>query len=276
MPKPARPYWVHSDPNTPDPTTEEPAAASTGPCPHVCNRDWRFAADAREKAVTAWIAAGSMGNEPAPVEIEPWLGEPILCRRCATTVRAALRELPRAYDALATVPYLTRSASADEERRGRSDVPASPSPGADHQDEILSLARAWEDELRKHLGHTAATDQFGNPRATLTAAVEYLNTNYSALLVWERDPVEEFARDIHRAYKTAVTMVKNRPVRRHLTVACPSCDMQTLIQEEGVAGRPWYVECAERLGGCSRLFTESEYDWLIQLVGNGHMSAAAA
>jgi hypothetical protein len=253
-----------------------PPAPSAGPCPHRCNRDWRKAVEDYDKAVAAWAAAGYRGQEPAPVEIEPWPGEPILCRRCTATVRAALRELPRAYDALAAVPFLTRSASAGEERRGRSDVPASPSPGADHQDEILRLAREWEDAVRKHLGHAAATDAFGRPTATLAAAVEYLNANYTALLEWERDPVEEFARDIERAFSTAVAMVKNKPVRKHLPVPCPTCDTLSLIQEEGIAGKPWYVECVERAGGCGRLFTESEYSWLTQLITDGHVPTAAA
>lgn len=271
--RPARPFWVHSDPA---PLPEPELRPSFGPCPHSCNRSWREAVEAHDAALTKWIAGGCRGDEPEPVVIEPWPGDPILCRKCAATVRGALRELPLAYDALASVKYLTRSASADDERRGRSDVPPSPSPGADHQDEILSFARDWEDMLRRHLHHQAATDSFGDPRATLVAATEYLNTNYAALLEWDYDAVEEFARDIHRAHRAAVAMVKNKPVRRHLPAPCPSCDMLTLVQEEGLAGKPWYVECLERAGGCGRLYQETEYLWLTQLLTGGHVRTAAA
>ncbi len=271
MPKYSSPYWVHSDPNAP---VEPEPVLSNGVCPHWCNHKWRKAAAAHEKAVEKWIARGCVGAEPQPPEIEPWPGEPSLCRKCAAVVRNALRELPKAYDALASVKYLTRTSSADEERRGRSDVPSSPSPGADHQDEILRLACAWEDALRQRLGHSAATDAFGNPRATLDGAIEYLNANYQALVDnWDYDIVEEFADDIHEAYATAVAMVKNKPVRRHLPTPCPSpgCGLKALIQEEGVAGKVWYVECSERLGGCGRLYSENDWSWFSQLLAKGHV-----
>lgn len=262
------------------PTAPEPEQIpSDGPCPHRCNRAWRQARDEHAKALDTWIEQGCQGPQPEPPTIEPWPGQPVLCRRCASIVRSALRELPLAYDALASVKYLTRTATADEERRGRSDVPPSPSPGADHQNDILSYARDWEDMLRRHLGHKAATDQFGAPRATLVNAVEYLNANYQALTDGcGYDFVEEFARDIHGAYSTALAMVKNKPVRRHLPTPCPSpgCGYKALIQEEGVAGKPWYVECAEHLGGCGRLYAEQDWAWFSKLLADGHVQPVVA
>ena len=262
------------------PTAPEPEQIpSDGPCPHRCNRNWRQARDEHAKALDTWIEQGCQGPQPEPPTIEPWPGQPVLCRRCASIVRSALRELPQAYDALASVKYLTRTATADDERRGRSDVPPSPSPGADHQNDILSYARDWEDMLRRHLGHKAATDQFGDPRATLVNAVEYLNLNYQALTDGcGYDFVEEFARDIHGAYSTALAMVKNNPVRRHLPTPCPSpgCGYKALIQEEGVAGKPWYVECAEHLGGCGRLYAEQDWAWFSKLLADGHVQPVVA
>jgi len=269
-------YWVHSDP-TADPEPEP--APTEGPCPHRCNARWRRATEDHAKAVARWVEIGCHGLEPQAPDIEPWPGAPVLCRRCTSIVRSALRELPQAYDALASVKFLTRTASADEERRGRSDVPPSPSPGADHQNEILSFARDWEDALRRHLRHPAATDRFGDPRATLAAAADYLNTHYQALVEGcGYDFVEEFARDIHGAYSTAVAMVKNKPVRRHLPTPCPSpgCDVRALIQEEGVAGKPWYVECCERLGGCGRLYAEQDWAWFSKLLADGHVKPGVA
>lgn len=272
MPKYKGPYWIHSDPTAPD---ETPAPApSNGPCPHWCNHKWRKALEAHERALEKWIARGCVGEEPQPPEIRPWPGEPNLCRKCAAIVRAALRELPHAYDALESHKYLTRTASAGEERRGRSDAAPSPSPGADHQDEIARLGSTWEDALRKHLRHQAATDQFGDHRATLEAAVEYLNANYLDLLeTCDYDFVEEFANDIHGAYATAVAMSKNKPVRKHLPEPCPSlgCGVKALIQEEGLANKPWYIECSERLGGCGRLYAEQDWEWFEQLITDGHV-----
>jgi hypothetical protein len=268
MPKPARPY-------IPEPPAPHEPGPSYGPCVFRCNSSWRKATETHDKALATWIADDCHGPEPAPVEIEPWPGDPVYCRRCSSIIRGALRELPLAYTALGSVKFLTRTASADEERRGRSDVPPSPSPGADHADEILHTTTAWEDDLRRHLGHTAATDRFGDPHATLTAAVEYLNTHWTAMIGRE-ECAADFGDETWRLHAIALAMVKNKPVRRFLPVPCPSCDTRALIQEEGLAKRPWYVECAERLGGCSRLYSELEYEWLCRLVTGGHVSTAVA
>jgi hypothetical protein len=270
MPKYSSPYWIHSDPNAP----VETHTPSAGPCPSGCNWRWREAMDAHEKAVEKWVARGCKGEEPQPPVTEPWPGEPVLCRKCASVARGALRELPLAYAALASMKYLTRTASASDERRGRSDVPPSPSPGADQQDEICCTVTAWEDDLRQHLRHVAAHDT-GDHAADLAASVEYLNRNWQAMV--ERvECAGDFADEISRLHRVAVAMCKNKTVRRTLPVACPTCDMETLIQEEGVAGKPWYVECSERLGGCSRLFTENEYEFFVLLIKDGHVTAGAS
>jgi hypothetical protein len=270
MPKYSGPYWPHSDPNAP----EEPHAPSAGPCPSKCNYRWRQAVEAHEAAMQKWVGRGCKGDEPQPPETEPWPGEPVICRKCAAIARGALRELPLAHKALASMKYLTRTASADSERRGRSDVPASPSPGADHQDEICRTAIAWEDDLRHHLGLRAASDT-GNQADDLTASVEFLNANYAAMI--ERpECAGDFADDVNRLHRIAVAMVKNKAVRRTLDTRCPSCDVKALVQEEGVAGKPWYVECSERLGGCSRLYNETEYDFFIRLIKDGHVPAEVA
>jgi hypothetical protein len=272
MPKYSGPYWPHSAPEAEAPA--ETHTPSAGPCPSRCNHKWRQAVAAHEAAVQKWVGRGSTGTEPQPPEIEPWQGEPVLCRKCAAIARGALRELPLAYDALASVKFLTRTASADEERRGRSDVPPSPSPGADHQDEICRTVTAWEDDLRQHLRHDAAADT-GEHRDDLAASVEYLNRNWLAMI--ERpECAGEFADEITRLHRITVAMCKNKPGRKHLPAPCPSCDMMALIQEEGFAGKPWYVECVEYLGGCSRLYQETEYLWLVQLLSGGHVPAGAA
>lgn len=272
MYRPARPYWPHSEPEpAPEPETHAP---SVGPCPSRCNHRWRQAVEAHEAAMQKWIGAGCRSDEPQPPEIEPWPGEPVLCRKCAAIARGALRELPLAYQALGTVKFLTRSASADEERRGRSDVPPSPSPGADHQDEICRTVSAWEDDLRQHLRHAAAADT-GNRETDLAASVEYLNANYAAM-IQRAECAGDFADEVTRLHRITVAMVKNKPIRKQLPVRCPSpgCEVQALIQEEGLAGKPWYVECSERLGGCGRLYAEADWDWFGRLLIDGHVTAA--
>lgn len=270
MPKYQPQYWPHSDPTTP----EETHTPSAGPCPSSCNWRWREAMEAHEQALKAWTARGHRGEEPQPPETEPWPGEPVLCRKCASKARGALRELPDAYRALDSMKYLSRTNAAGSERRGRSDAAPSPSPGADHQDEIVRTVTAWEDDLRQHLGHDAGQDT-GDHAADLTRSVEYLNRNWRAMA--ERpECAGDFADDTTRLHRTAVAMVKNKTVRKTLPPPCPTCDMATLVQEEGVAGKPWYVECSPPLGGCGRLFSESEFDWLVQLINDGHVTAGAS
>lgn len=269
MPRYQPQYWPHSDP-----TPEPEHAPSAGPCPARCNWRWREAMDAYAKAYEKWTANGCKGDEPEPPAIEPWPGEPVLCRKCSSIARGALRELPLAYDALAGVKYLTRTASADDERRGRSDVPPSPSPGADHQDEIRRTVNAWEDDLRAHLGHSAAVDT-GPARDDLAASVDYLNRNWQAM-VERPECARDFTDEITRLHRITVGMVKNKPGRRYLPAPCPSCDARALVQEEGFARRPWYVECSEHLGGCSRLYSELEYEWLCRLLASGHVTPTVA
>jgi hypothetical protein len=270
MPKYQPQYWVHSDPNAP----EEPHAPSVGPCPSRCNHRWRQAAEAHDAAMQKWIGRGCTGDEPQPPETEPWPGEPVICRKCAAIARGALRELPLAYKALDGYKYLSRTASADEEHRGRSDVPPSPSPGADHQDEICRTISAWEDSLRQHLRRCAAADT-GERENDLAASIEYLNANYAAMI--ERpECAGDFVDEISRLHRITVAMVKNKPVRKHLPSPCPSpgCGFKSLVQEEGIAGKPWYVECSERLGGCGRLYSEADWSWFSQLLVKGHVQMA--
>lgn len=262
----------------PAPRLASPAAPtpSAGPCPHRCNHTWRRSVADYEAAATAWALAGRPGPPPPPVTATPWPGRPVLCLRCAATIRDALRELPVAYTALNSVKYLTRTASADEERRARADTARSPSPGADHQDEILRTVHAWENDLRRHLCHRAATDT-GTPTTDLAASVDYLNAHYRAMI--ERPGrAAEFADAIWRLHRVSVAMVKNKPVRRHLPTPCPSpgCGIKALIQDEGIAGKPWCIECAEHLGGCGRRYAESDWEWFGKLLVNGDIPVTVA
>lgn len=262
-----RPYWPHSTPE-PEPETHTP---STGPCPSRCNWRWREAMEAYENAVEKWVTRGCKGDEPQPPETEPWPGEPVLCRKCAAITRSALRELPVAYRALDSMKYLTRTASTDDGRRGRSDTAPSPSPGADQQDEICRTISMWEDDLRQHLRHSAAQDT-GVQHADLAASVDYLNYNWRAMS--ERtECAGDFADEISGLFRISVAMVKNKPARKHLPSPCPTigCRKKALIQEEGLAGGPWYIECSERLGGCGRLYSENDFEWWSNLIIKGHV-----
>lgn len=262
MAKPARPY-------TPEPPAETQPGPSYCDCPFRCNAPYRRAVKAYEKAYTDWEKSGYQGDQPWPVELEPRAGQPVYCLRCAVTIRAALRELPLAYDAVGPGAVLV-STMNDDEHVARTAALPSPSPGADQQDEIAATMRDWEDMLRRYLGHKAATDVFDDRRATLANSIEYLNTHFRQIITWADDPVvfmaADFGGDVWRLHSSTTRMVKSGPMRRHLPVPCPTCQARTLIQEEGKALEPWSIECVERIGGCGRVFSENEYAWLRELI----------
>jgi hypothetical protein len=269
-------YWPPSD-FDPGYIEDLPALPTAGPCVGPCNHRWRQAAEAYDKAMKKWLNRGRVGEEPRPPEIQPWDGQPVWCNKCAAIVRRALRELPDAYSALESMKYRSRTSAPDEERRGRADAAPSPSPGADHQDEILRTTCMWEDDLRRHLRHDAATDEFGDLHATLVQASEYLNRNFADMIRRE-ECAKDFGDEVSKLYRNTVAMVKNKPGRKHLPCPCPSagCGVKALIQEEGLAKRPWYVECVEYLGGCGRLYAEHDWDFFALLLTDGHIQPVEA
>ena len=108
-----RQYWPHGDPQPAEPEAPRP---SFGPCEGRCNSSWRKAMRNYDRFVADWVTAGCIGREPElPEDLnDPWPGDPVFCRRCTATVRGALRDLPKAYEALAAVKFMTRSASVDD------------------------------------------------------------------------------------------------------------------------------------------------------------------
>lgn len=128
---------------------------------------------------------------------------------------------------------------------------------------MFHTLRSWEDDLRQHQRHRAARD--GSTReATVALTVRYLNRNIDAAL--SRDPGgKDFGHEINVLYSTALRMVKNGPLRTILTYPCPRCDRKALMQQEGIAGTPWYTACEIRLGGCGHLYTEQEMTWMAEL-----------
>lgn len=225
------------------------------PCPGRCNASYRKA-----------LAAG----EPDPVPVK---GDPVWCLACARMIQQALRMLPLAYQALDAVTFMTREAP---ERVSGSRTPPSPSPGGDAQDEMLRTMTSWEDDLRywakynrspeHHWRHRpgAGRDETA-PLLTLEAACLYLNGSFG-LMMEREECAADFGCEILSLFTRAQAMVKNGPQRRRLPLPCPHCDLLTLLQEEGVAGRPWYIVCEVRPGGCGSLYTPEEWDWWVEIL----------
>jgi hypothetical protein len=133
----------------------------------------------------------------------------------------------------------------------------------DLRDEIFQTVCCWENDLRQHLRHRAARD-LATRDATLVNAVRYLNRNFPSMIA-RPECAAEFGHEVNVLFSTALRVVKNGPLRAHLTIPCPYCHRRTLMQQEGVALHPWYTSCEEVLGGCGRLFTETEMVWMAEV-----------
>lgn len=189
-------------------------------------------------------------------------GCPVWCGACGLVVRQALRGLPLAYEALGEV-LVWRSGGSDDVRVSGSRERPSPSVAVDTRDEVFQMVRSWEDDLRQHLGHRAARD-LETRESTLVSGVRYLNRNFEVMMGRE-ECAEEFGREMNVLFSTALRLVKNGPLRSHLTIPCAWCGRKCLMQQEGVALVPWYTSCEVTLGGCGRLFTEKEMVWMAQV-----------
>lgn len=184
-------------------------------------------------------------------------GSPVWCGSCALVVRGALRSLPRAYVALLSVSPIKGSPTDSIRVSGSRERP-SPSVAVDLRDELFQTVRSWEDCLRQLLRHRAARD-LATREDTLVSATRYLNRNFDKIMA--ADCATDFGREVNVLFSTALNLVKNGPLRSHISIPCPWCNRRTLLQQEGLANVPWFTSCEERLGGCGRLFTETEMVW---------------
>jgi hypothetical protein len=190
------------------------------------------------------------------------LGEPVWCGPCSAVVRAALRRLPSAYEALLSVSVIKPSPTDTLRVSGSRERP-SPSAAVDLRDELFQTTRSWEDSLRQHLRHRAARD-LGERGLTLVSAVRYLNRNFERMMC-RQECAADFGHEVNVLFSTSLRLVKNGPLRALLSIPCPFCKRKCLMQQEGLAGVPWYTACEQRLGGCGRLFTEQEMEWMVHV-----------
>ena len=207
------------------------------------------------------------------VMLSPTEGLPVWCGPCAIKIRAALRMLPLAYQALDAVVYMTKDVP---ERVSGSREKPSPAPGVDMQDEMLQTIRSWEDDLcywvkynrsPQHHWHwiAGAGRDDKAPLLTLEKACAFLYGSFD-LMMDREECAADFGREILSLFTRTQAMVKNGPQRRRLPLPCPHCDLLTLLQEEGMAGRPWYIVCETRPGGCGTLYTPEEYEWWVEVL----------
>lgn len=233
-------------------------------CPGPCNTHYRHAyrayqeqMRAHEQALIAWD--GTPGTAPVPPEpptIRPWLGDPIWCRRCTTTLRQELAEL----DDLASL-YAAR---VDGHKEISLHAPitgtptlASPSPAVEDLDELERWLRDW----RAVYSGTQTPARQGLLANAITTGVAWLLARCEAILARPEFGVD-FGRELHAwhhrlaAAARATTTIHRKPLR------CPACHMLRLEHRDGDD----VVRCANP--GCGFELGLGEYEALVEQAVN--------
>lgn len=248
-----RPYWIHSQPEEDaDPKPRRPTGA---PCPLGCNSKWRRAQeqlDAHDKAVEAWEAnpVGDPPEEPDVPVLNPWLGDPVLCRRCQSQTRMQLAELAD-LAAQADMENTGHRKGPDAERVSGSKHAASPSPICDDLDELASMLRGWqsvaldEDEIPARAGYLMSE---------ISTLIARLYSIHFTKLVSNEAVAQDFAEEIRRWYRhLRDDVTRTGTGRQQMKRPCPRCDRYSLTLEDGAD----YVSCSTPT--CGRLMNRDEY-----------------
>jgi len=263
-----RPYWAHSDPNTPSVHTEPP-------CPGRCNDRWRTA---------------EAGRDPAdPNPFVPIDGDPVWC----TASRNKL------YYALANLPYLAALLAVEAEHGTSPEaerVSGSTSRPLHERDAVTLLIDAiWsglverEDQVRRER-HLSPRVSAGVRRGVqLQAAALFLPRHVDWFLQQRPnddrlDPdTGEHLHSSARAFADQIAALERRAL--HATrsderkpelrpdVPCPDCDLKALEYEISVSTQ--LATGDTRCRSCSQRFSPARMEqWLAILAYHGRHSPA--
>lgn len=219
-------------------------------CIGPCNRAWRDAEVAYQRAVKDWLDTdpNERGDRPARHTLTAFLGEPIWCTRCASGIKTSLAEL----DDLAAI----YAAEADGHRSTPGSEPVSgskgrrsPSPVTDDLDELYSELHGWETAYRG----TDPQPRRGYLADSITTVVAWLVTHFDQVIAHEGIAVD-FGQDVRRWHRTLRNKTRTGTGKHSKTRPCPRCDLRSLTWQEGDP----YVRC-ENID-CGRMMTLDEYD----------------
>lgn len=248
-------YWVHSAPAPDDDPDPKPRRPSGPACAGPCNAKYRRAQqqlDDYEAAVKAWEAApvGQPPEEPDVPVISPWLGDPVLCGRCANRVRMEIAELSD-LAAQADAENTGHRKGPDAERVAGSKHHPSPSPVCDDLDELAWMLRNWQAVA---LGQDETPPRTGYLMSEISTLCARLSSLHFQALMANEDAAQPFAEEVrhwHRHLKDHTT--RTGTGRTQMKRPCPRCDRYSLIMEDGQE----YIACGTPV--CGRLMSRDEY-----------------
>lgn len=221
----ARPYWVHSQPESePAPEPDNPAAP---PCPGKCNSAWRVA----EERVRLHGGEHDLQSEP---------GAPVWCPPCQTEIRGTLDDWPDLATRLAE-----EIESGVKTRIGEYVSGSKTRPIHEHEapslllDEMAEWLPEWAATIARHRGlpERPGRRHGATPHAEITSACQFLLIH----LAWhlnerpseEHELAGDFGRELLAATRRARRLTgtqESEPIRV-IGVPCPYCDRKALEYE---------------------------------------------
>ncbi|MEV2277726.1 hypothetical protein AB0I72_19280 [Nocardiopsis sp. NPDC049922] len=232
-------------------------------CPGLCNRRARQARYAYEDTITAWRTAlddweaadpATRGDRPTPPE-EPdidWVsGDPVWCRRCRGAIRVALADLENLAALVAAEADGHRGRADDSDKVRTTKSAPSPSPAADHLDELYGFLATTEADWREARGYGPRPER-SRGAAARSIVIAWLLERLDDIL--NHPGSVQFGLGVLRWQRVLQHLAKARPPGRRKATPCPRCDRRTLIWEEDRE----LVRCEN--SGCNRVMTSTEYD----------------
>ena len=227
-------------------------ASEEGVCPGVCNRRYRDARAEWKAALTAYDPLDSSQSRPEKPAITPWLGEPLWCGPCKSSIRLRLAELDDLIALLKAPADGHKQSDAAERVSGSAGGDGhSASQAADDEDELASMVTGWE-RIYRELKHWPSPPPRGELASAETSCIAWLMHHLSGILT---SPIaEDFGTEIlqwHREFKgsaKAGVRTLRKPMR------CPSCQLLTLTWTEGETE----VCCGNP--DCQRIMSLEAYD----------------
>jgi hypothetical protein len=247
----SRPYWVHSDPNT-------PAQASTIPCPGEHNDEARY----------------------AETDDEPDLrhGEPIWCERCTGQLRSALLYLPGLADALEVEIEEATDVAPERVSGTRARALHEHQAQALLIDEIRDILGQFEDEVRDWRALTGRRRDV-TQHVSIERSAKFLLAHLEWILTEAPDTddpqgiVRAFHDQLRRLDRRAMRLTHQQEAKPEpcIGVPCknPDCSLKCLVRAiDRRSGADRHEILCE---ACGNIMTIDEYDtWAKQWAIHGY------
>ena len=229
-------------------------------CPGSCNSRWREAREAFKQALDAYGREGILDpnqTRPEPPSIQPVLGDPVWCGRCASRIRSDLADLDELAAMLGWVADgHAASAGSDAGRVSGTAETMSPSDAADELADLMNVLTEHENAYREQVLAIGTPPRRGFLAATSTQCIAWLGHHLDDILT--SSIAEGFGADVlawHTVWKRqakAGTRKLTKPMR------CPACQLLMLVWQEGENR----VDCANP--DCGRVLSYADYENLVE------------